>query len=57
MTEHLRIYGGKWGPYKQWRDEHGLLWNGNVCGVCNRARSRVNWKNRKEKLNGQSDKQ
>lgn len=54
MMVHLRIYGGKWGgKFKQWRDEHGLLWNGNICGVCNRERMRINKQNRKKEGHGQ----
>lgn len=40
MKEHLRIYSGKIGKDSSWRDEHGLLWNGKTCGVCNRNRIR-----------------
>lgn len=54
MSDHLRIYGGKWGnKFKQWRDEHGLLWNGNVCGLCNRIRVRLNKQNKLKEGNGE----
>lgn len=53
FSEHLRIYGGKWGgKFKQWRDEHGLLWNGNVCGLCNRTRMRLNKQQKKGSTSG-----
>lgn len=40
MQIHVRAYSGKRGKNSFWRDEHGLLWNGKTCGVCNRNRIR-----------------
>lgn len=40
MKEHVRIYSGRKGKNSFWRDEHGLLWNGRMCGGCNRVRIR-----------------
>lgn len=40
MKEHARNYSGKIGKDSSWRDEHGLLWNGKICGACNRDRVR-----------------
>ncbi len=36
LKEHWRIKSGRWGKDTAWRDEHGILWNGRVCGACNR---------------------
>lgn len=38
-----RILDGKYptGRDKKWRDEDGLLWMGNTCGSCNRARAKT----------------
>lgn len=35
-----RIFDGKYpnNRDKKWKDEAGLLWNGNICGKCNRDR-------------------
>lgn len=40
MKLHVRAYSGKKGKNTFWRDEHGLLWNGKMCGGCNRERIR-----------------
>lgn len=40
LKPHMKIYAGKWKLTKSWRDEHGLLWNGKVCGQCNREQTR-----------------
>lgn len=37
---HVRAYSGRKGKNSFWRDEHGLLWNGKICGGCNRERIR-----------------
>lgn len=62
MREHMRIYSGKWnGKDKAWRDENGLIWNGKVCGVCNRVRVRDAMhklrEKRNEKIEDSSDQQ
>lgn len=53
MKLHVRAYSGKIGRHSSWRDEHGLLWNGKICGACNRERIRdaVN----KHRLNKKSE--
>jgi len=41
---------GKYKKDKKFRDGEGLLWNGNICGSCNRVRARkVMQKTRKER--------
>lgn len=37
-----RIEAGKYpnGRDKRWKDESGLLWNGSICGECNRTRAK-----------------
>lgn len=56
MQLHVRAYSGRKGKSSFWRDEHGLLWNGKICGVCNRERIReaVN-KHRLKKLAQQKE--
>lgn len=34
---------------KKWRDNDNLLWNGNVCGLCNRARLKEKMKEKRIK--------
>lgn len=40
MRLHVRAYAGRKGKNLFYRDEHGLLWNGKLCGGCNRIRIR-----------------
>lgn len=50
MKEHMRIYSGFF-PNRRiiWRDQTGLMWNGKMCGVCNRTRSREGNRARRNK--------